>query len=379
MASYELDLTRRSSHWLRHLGRHRPAVFFEESDRKSHSAQVQVQNTTRSSPPGSPARSQCGEPDALSLLLRSRRRPGRQPGRAFDTFPIIYAGMPLPAPDPSGVTQASSAVRRPTIPARPLCGPTPSPCRACLGRPAGPDQRAAPRFAARVDAFLADYARWADARGIYPDPTPRTSQGFPRQPARGGRPHQHARRRVPRAPVAERQLQPVRQFSNQRRPAQRLRVLLPNPTGKAATTVSNSRCSTGGSFSMSPTTEFRPGQNRCDLGHPGGQLHPGDHLIWPPIAEFTNDPKYRDYPTLAPATGRTARRPIQRLGDRGYRQPHKTMARHGQRQQTQQQHHDGPRPRHQRYLAEEHCPVAGEPAMAGVEQTRLTASPWRRG
>ncbi len=105
MASYELDLTRQGSSWLRHLGRHRAAVFAEESDRKSYSSNLQAYNTTPFATTGAAATITNG---ANAIWYRYYYDPAAgkvgNTGGHFAAYPLIFANTPLPPPNPSGFT-----------------------------------------------------------------------------------------------------------------------------------------------------------------------------------------------------------------------------------------------------------------------------------
>ncbi len=106
MASYELDLTRRRSSWLRHFGRHRAAVFAEEVDSRSNGSNLLLQNTTPLVTTGAAAA--IGN-NANAIRFRYYYDPaagkvGVPGGQA--AFPILFANSPLPASKPNGVTPA---------------------------------------------------------------------------------------------------------------------------------------------------------------------------------------------------------------------------------------------------------------------------------
>ena len=107
MASYDLDLTRRSSSWLRYLGRHRAAVFAEESDRSRYSSNMQIQNITSLITTGVPALVSNG---ANTIIYRYYYDPAAgqvgNPKGQFGRYPLLYSDTPLPPADPSGITSA---------------------------------------------------------------------------------------------------------------------------------------------------------------------------------------------------------------------------------------------------------------------------------
>jgi iron complex outermembrane recepter protein len=106
MASYNLDFTRRPSSWLRYLGRHQAAVFMEHSDSQGWSSNNNLFNVTPLATTGAAATINNG---ANLLQYRyyfdpARGKVGTAAGKTFLTYPVLYAGDPLPARDPSGVT-----------------------------------------------------------------------------------------------------------------------------------------------------------------------------------------------------------------------------------------------------------------------------------
>lgn len=107
MASYELDLTRQPSKWLRYLGRHRAAVFVEEVNNKGNSTNDGVYNTTPLSTVGAAGQVINA---ANQMFFRYYYDPANgkvgNTGGQFDRYPVIYANTPLPAPHASGVTPA---------------------------------------------------------------------------------------------------------------------------------------------------------------------------------------------------------------------------------------------------------------------------------
>ena len=107
MASYELDLSRQPSKWLRYLGRHRAAVFVEEVNNKGNSTNDGVYNTTPLSTVGAAGQIING---ANQMFFRYYYEPANgkvgNTGGQFDRYPVIYASTPLPPPNASGVTPA---------------------------------------------------------------------------------------------------------------------------------------------------------------------------------------------------------------------------------------------------------------------------------
>ena len=113
MASYEFDFARRTpSTWLRHLGRHRAAVFVEQSDRKSVSSNLGVFNTTPL--PGAPAAITNGQ-NGINFRYYYDPAAGRvgNSGGQFHRYPVVFANQPLPPRDPSGITPAYLSVQGP--------------------------------------------------------------------------------------------------------------------------------------------------------------------------------------------------------------------------------------------------------------------------
>ena len=104
MLSYELDLSRKMGRWGNLLGRHRLAAFYEDNNANSFNNGRNGYNVTPLS--GFPA-------DITNVTNRVNFRYYLDPahgivtaGRDSSSAPTVYAGTPLPATDPSGVTFA---------------------------------------------------------------------------------------------------------------------------------------------------------------------------------------------------------------------------------------------------------------------------------
>jgi hypothetical protein len=117
MASYNLDFTRRPSAWLRYLGRHQAAVFLEHSDSQGWSSNNNLYNVTPLATSGAPAALLNG-----ANLLQNRYyfdpakgKVGTNAGQAFLNYPVLYAGTPIPARDPGGVTPGFVAQQGPSV------------------------------------------------------------------------------------------------------------------------------------------------------------------------------------------------------------------------------------------------------------------------
>lgn len=117
MASYDLDFTRRSPSWLRYLGRHQAAVFLEHSDSQGWSSNNNLYNVTPLASTGAAAALTNG-----ANLLQNRYyfdpahgKIGTNAGQTFLNYPVLYAGTPLPARDPSGVTPGFVAQQGPSV------------------------------------------------------------------------------------------------------------------------------------------------------------------------------------------------------------------------------------------------------------------------
>jgi iron complex outermembrane receptor protein len=307
MASYELDLTRRSANWLRHLGRHRAAVFFEESDRNSHSTQISVQNTTPLVTTGV-AGSILNAANLMRYRYYYEPASGRvgNPGGPYETFPIIYAGMPLPPPDPSGVTQAylagsagynsnASNLRTSAFALQSLFWGG----RLVVTTGLRQDSQRA------WNAVLADYAPWADARGIYPNPVGfDIRKVFPRGPREAsGRTGTHGAvfHALSWLSLSYNQSDNF-QINSDRRSV--YGNFLPNPVGKGR--------DYGLKFALfdrrlhlDVTYYENFAEDKIDAisATPAGSFIQEINQIWPAIAEFTNDPKYRDFPYWSAGSG----------------------------------------------------------------------------
>jgi hypothetical protein len=105
-ASYTLDLTQTKQKWLRYFGRHQAAVFLEQSKSAGWSSNNQIRNLTPLATTG-PASAITHGANLLTFRYYfepEKRQIGTSAGETYLNFPVIYAGTPLPARDPSGVT-----------------------------------------------------------------------------------------------------------------------------------------------------------------------------------------------------------------------------------------------------------------------------------
>lgn len=117
MASYNLDLGRRGPKWLRYLGRHQAAVFMEHSDAQGWSSNNNLYNVTPLATTGAAAAITNG---ANLLQYRyyfdpAQGKIGTNAGKAFLTYPVLYANTPIPLRDPSGVTPGFVAQQGPSV------------------------------------------------------------------------------------------------------------------------------------------------------------------------------------------------------------------------------------------------------------------------
>lgn len=117
MASYEFDFARRTTGWLRHLGRHQAAVFAEQSNPSGWSSNNGLFNTTPLSTVGAAAAITNG---ANAVQYRyyydpANHKVGTSIGRHLESLPVLYANDPLPTRDPSGITPAFIANQGPTM------------------------------------------------------------------------------------------------------------------------------------------------------------------------------------------------------------------------------------------------------------------------
>ncbi len=117
MASYELNFARRTSGWLRHLGRHQAALFVEESTQSGWSSNNGLFNTTPLVTTGAAGTITNGN-NAIQYRYYfdpARDKVGTSAGRHIEAIPILYANDPLPTRDPGGITPAFMAQQGPTM------------------------------------------------------------------------------------------------------------------------------------------------------------------------------------------------------------------------------------------------------------------------
>ncbi len=115
MASYELDFGRQSSKWLRYLGRHRAAVFGEQSDQQGVNSNLGTSNVTPLATTGAAANIFNG---ANQILYRYYYDPASgkvgNTANQFARYPVVWADTPLPTRDPSGITPAYISTQGPS-------------------------------------------------------------------------------------------------------------------------------------------------------------------------------------------------------------------------------------------------------------------------
>lgn len=116
MASYEFDSGRRLGGWLRHLGRHSAAVFVEQDTTTGWSSNNGMFNTTPLASTGAAATITNG---VNSIQYRyyydpAANKVGTSVGRHIEQIPVLYAGDPLPARNPTGITPAFLSQQGPT-------------------------------------------------------------------------------------------------------------------------------------------------------------------------------------------------------------------------------------------------------------------------
>jgi len=116
MASYEFDSARHFSGWLKNLGRHSAAVFVEQDTTTGWSSNNGLFNTTPLATTGAAATIT----NAVNSIQyryyydNAANKVGTSVGRHIEALPMLYAGDPLPAPNPSGITPAFIAQQGPT-------------------------------------------------------------------------------------------------------------------------------------------------------------------------------------------------------------------------------------------------------------------------
>ncbi len=110
-ASYDLDLTQRKN-WVRHLGRHQVVAFGEYSNSRSWSSNNQAYNASGLTP-------SLAFNNAQNVLQfryyfdPSKGLVGTRAGDFLRSMPVLYAGDPVPAADPSGITPVFLAQQGP--------------------------------------------------------------------------------------------------------------------------------------------------------------------------------------------------------------------------------------------------------------------------
>jgi outer membrane receptor for ferric coprogen and ferric-rhodotorulic acid len=171
MASYELDLSRQPSKWLRYLGRHRAAVFVEEVRNRGNSTNNGVYNTTPLVTTGASGQVINA---ANQMFFRYYYDPASgnvgNTGGQFDRYSVVYANAPLPSPDASGVTPAYINQQGPNMADSTVT------TRAVAVQSSFLNNRIILTNGIRRDnqrawrAVPNDFLALRDARGIFPDP-----------------------------------------------------------------------------------------------------------------------------------------------------------------------------------------------------------------
>ncbi|MBI5770353.1 MAG: hypothetical protein HZA93_21435 [Verrucomicrobia bacterium] len=116
MASYEFDFARRTPGWLKNLGRHSAALFVEQDTTTGWSSNNGLFNVTPLATTGAAATITNG---VNSIQYRyyydpAAHKVGTSVGRHLEAIPILYAGDPFPARNPSGITPAFISQQGPT-------------------------------------------------------------------------------------------------------------------------------------------------------------------------------------------------------------------------------------------------------------------------
>ncbi len=169
MLSYDLDFSRLWSEHGAWLGRHRLAALVEDGDTGNWGSQNPSQNLTPL--PGSSR-------DIFNLQNRVIFRYYLDPARGVTSagsdvsgkYPLVFAGTPLPAADPSGVTPGLTAIFGGTAAATRLK------TQMFASQSHFWRDRLIATYGYRQDRQViyrgqqADFAPWTDGRGIYPDP-----------------------------------------------------------------------------------------------------------------------------------------------------------------------------------------------------------------
>jgi hypothetical protein len=106
--SYDFDFSKHFGNWLRFFGRHQFAAFAEEDDVSGWSSNNGLFNVTPLATTGPAATINNG---ANGIQFReyfdpSQNKVGTSIGRHLEAIPVLYANTPLPARDPSGITEA---------------------------------------------------------------------------------------------------------------------------------------------------------------------------------------------------------------------------------------------------------------------------------
>ncbi len=115
MASYDLDFTKQQSNWVRALGKHRIAAFYEESLTDNTALTLSIYNAT----PAGATPTTVVNTGANRITYRYYLDPaagiaGLPSFELHTRYPIMYAGSPTPARDPSGITPAYMVNAGPT-------------------------------------------------------------------------------------------------------------------------------------------------------------------------------------------------------------------------------------------------------------------------
>lgn len=299
MASYNLDFTRRGPKWLRYLGRHQAAIFMEHSDAQGWSSNNNLYNVTPLATTGATAALTNG---ANLLQYRyyfdpAQGKIGTNAGKAFLTYPVLYANTPIPARDPSGVTPGFVAQQGPSVSESIVT------TRALAVQSFFWDNRIVVTNGIRHDiqtgwtAAPADFASARDANGVAPRPAGidlRTFKPSSRL-SRGG--HTASQGLVFHAlPWLSLSYNTSNNFQVNAAGKDIYGDLLPNPEGEGkdyglkfaffdrrlfldVTYYTNSSVNSSDSISSNPAGNFKQIDN-----------------VWEAIATFTGDVRYRTYP-----------------------------------------------------------------------------------
>ncbi len=107
MTSYELDFTKKQSNWVRALGKHRIAAFYEESLTENSSTTFGVFNATPAgATPTTPLNVGANRITYRYYLDPAAGIAGLPSFDQHSRYPVLYSSSPTPVRDPSGITPA---------------------------------------------------------------------------------------------------------------------------------------------------------------------------------------------------------------------------------------------------------------------------------